>query len=207
VVEEVDLPGWVWLPEDMEPAQRDSWVEEVVPAVIELIGNPEPDGGSTTSVDVRAVLESGLEARAESPSYMMYLVFPVHAPAAVMCHVNLVQTQDLPDWDDFSGRMHPAQARYLGPGVQITTEVTAETDQGPAELTTLVYIFADAEAGIVVTFEPAFPQLIAQAMVGAGLLINALAVSRPDGTAFEAAPSTAPVIAGDEWPSGSQGVS
>lgn len=207
LVEDIDLPGWVWLPEDMEPDQRTGWVEEVVPAVVELIGDGQTGSGPSISADVRAVLESGLDARDESPSYMMYMVFPVHAPAAVMCHVNLVQTRDLPGWDDFAGRMHTVEGRNLGPGVQITTELTADTDQGPVEVATVVYVFADEEAGIVITFEPSLPELIAQAMIGAGIFINALSVTRPDGSAFQAAPTTAPIVAGDEWPFDSEGAS
>ena len=44
-------------------------------------------------------------------------------------------------------------------------------------------------------------------MLGAGIFMNALAASRPGGRAFQAQPTTAPIIAGDEWASDAEGES
>ena len=105
LVEDIDLPGWVWLPEDMEPTSARGWVEEIVPAVVELVG----DGQTGRAPGIagrrpRGARVGARRSRCSHPSYMMYMVFPVHAPAAVMCHVNLVRTADLPAWDELAGR-------------------------------------------------------------------------------------------------------
>ena len=207
LAEDIDLPGWVWLPQDLETDMRSAWVAEVAPVVLDLIGAHRPDGAVTTEAMVRDLLEDGLDARADSASYMMYMTFPVRAPAAVMCHVNLAEATELPDWDDLEGRMQPVDARHIGPGMQITTEFTADTDHGRAQLASVAWIFADAEAGLIVNLEPALPELIAHAMVGAGMLMNALSVTRPDGRDFHAAPSTAPLLVADEWAAFSEGES
>lgn len=207
LVEDIDLPGWVWLPEDMDAAQRRGWVEEILPAVLDLVSVPEVGGEPVTADEVREVIESGLDSRADAESYAMYLLFPVRAPAAVMCHVNLVRTEDLPAWDELQGRLHAVEARNLGPGVQITTEISVDGDDGPQQLVTVIYVFVQEEAAIVVTLEPSLPPLIGSAMVGVGMFMNAVAVTRPDGSPFRAEPTTAPIITGDDWPSDVEGVS
>ena len=207
LAEDIDLPGWVWLPEDMDADQRRDWLDEVTPMVLELVSAPEGVGEPVSEAEIRGLIESGLDSRADAESYAMYMVWPVRAPAAVMCHVNLARIEDLPAWGDIQGRMHGVEARNLGPGVQITTEVTVDSDDGPEELVTVVYVFADDEASILVNLEPSLPQLVGPAMVGVGMFVNAVAVSRPDGSAFRAQPSTAPIITGDEWPSDEEGVS
>lgn len=207
LAEDIDLPGWVWLPQDLEPDLRGAWVAEVAPVVLDLIGAHRPDGTVTTEAMVRDLLEVGLDARSDSASYMMYMTFPVRAPVAVMCHVNLAEATELPDWDDLDGRMQPVDARHIGPGVQISTEFTAETDHGPAQLASVAWLFADDEAALIVNLEPALPELVAHAMVGAGMLMNALSVTRPDGREFHAAPSTAPFIGAEEWAALAEGES
>jgi len=207
LAEDIDLPGWVWLPEDMDAAQRRDWVEEVTPAVLDLVSPPGGAEEATSEAEVRGLIESALDSRAGSPSYAMYLVWPVRAPAAVMCHVNLTRTEDLPDWGDLEGRMHGVEARNLGPGVQITTDVTVEGADGPEELVTVIYVFVEDEAAVVINIEPSLPQLVGPAMLGVGMFMNAIAVSRPGGTAFAAQPTTAPLITSDEWDTDAEGVS
>lgn len=206
LVEDIDLPGWMWLPEDMDAAQRRDWVDEVTPTVLDLVSGSGDGQEPVPEAEVRALIDSALDSRADSESYAMYLVWPVRAPAAVMCHVNLARTEDLPDWGDIEGRMYGVEARNLGPGVQITTDISVEGEDGPEELVTVIYVFAEDEAAIVINLEPSLPQLVGPAMLGAGIFMNALAASRPGGTAFRAQPTTAPIVA-DEWASDAEGES
>ena len=206
LAEDVDLPGWVWLPDELAPEERSAYVDEVVPALQDLIGTHQADGTPNTEVDIRAILEAGLDARAKSNSYAMYQVWPVRAPAAVMCHLNRAATEDLPEWDDIDGRRFAAKARYIGPGLQISSRFTADTDQGPAELATVYFVFADGHDSVVVHLEPSVPQLVAHTMMGMGLYLNALNVTKADGSTFTSVASDA-TVADDDWLSDADGVS
>lgn len=205
VADDVDLPGWVWLPEDFQ-GLREAWVDEVTPVILDLIGDSEADQGASAAAEVRAVLESALDTRAESSSYAMYLVWPVHAPAAVMCHVNRARVKDLPGWDELDGVTHAVDAEHIGPGLLVSSRFTADTDQGAAELAAVLLVFADEEDAVVVNLEPSLPQLIAQSMVGLGMLVDALAVTRADGSPFQSLP-IAPTSNLEEWPTDSEGAS
>ncbi len=199
----MDLPGWVHLPNDLGPADRGKLVDEVVGLLKDLIGDDLPDGTPISEAEIRAVLEAGLDARAESESYALYLVWPVMGPAAVMCHVNRVRTEDLPDWSTLDGRLYAARARHIGPGLQYSTRRTVDTDEGPVELSSVHFVFGDERDGIMINLEESYSSLIAQALVGLSVYMNALAATREDGSRFT---STAPpaLIPNEDKPSNSE---
>lgn len=207
LVEDIDLAGWVWLPDAFEAGEREAWVDEVVPVLQDHIGAQQVDGTPNAVGDIRGLLNAALDARAESDSYAMYQVWPVHAPAAVMCHVNRVRTEDLPDLDSLEGRrMHRTDGRYIGPGVQVSSRFTADTDDGPMDLAAVYFVFADQEDAVVVHLDPSLPEFIAQSLVGVGIFTNALEVTRGDGTTFSSLVPSG-LIADDEWDTDSAGVS
>ncbi|QYJ05590.1 hypothetical protein KUV85_07910 [Nocardioides panacisoli] len=197
--EDVDLPGWVFLPVGLEEEDRELWLTEVSTALSDLVGSRSIDGVPMTTAEARSVLESGLAARAESESYVLYQVWPVTAPATVLCHVNPVRSEDLPDWSQLEGRIHAAEARYIGPGLQYSTRRTVESDEGPVEVNSVHFVFDDGEAALMLNLEESVSALISQALVGFSLLKNALVMTRDDGSRFTS--TTPAVLLEDEyWP-------
>lgn len=185
--EEVDLPGWVFLPELATPEDQDAWITEISDALWEIIGTPVPEDVPTSKTDVREALSAGLAARTESTSFAMYQVWPVAAAATVLCHLNLAAREDLPDWSDSDGVTHAADARYLGPGVQYSTRRPVEGMEG-VEVNSVHFVFADDDVALILSLEEAPAPLISRALVGFTLLKDALRLTRGDGAPFRACP-------------------
>lgn len=205
LAEDVDIPGWVFVPEGLTLQEHELWLREVTTALCEFIRSGEPEYSGALESEVRSVLEAGLAARARSSSYAMYQVWPVAAPAATMCHVNLAESADIP-WDQMDGTRHEAHARYIGPGVQYSTRREVDSDDGPIELTSVHFIFDDGDVALILHLEESLPLLISQSLVRFTVFKDAIRLDRGDGTDFASVlpPGT---IADDSWPSDDDGES
>lgn len=188
LAEDVDLPGWVHLPGGMSGQDEQRWLTEVSGILMEIV-DPPPSG--TSGHSVHDILQAGLDARATSPSYLMYLVWPVASAAAVMCHVNLVASKNLPDWPTLDGTLHAADARYVGPGLQFSTRRAVESADGPVELNSVHFAFDDGEIGLMLTLEESVSPLVSRALVGFVFLKDALRLIRDDGSVFASVPPAA----------------
>lgn len=199
LVEDIDIPGWVFVPEGLGRPEQEVWLGEAGQLLTEIIGSENSGDPVATAREVRTVLESGLAARADSGSYVIYQVWPVVAPAAVICHVNVVSSNDLPDWSELDGAMHAAEARYIGPGLQFSTRRSVDGPEGPVELNSVHLVFDGGDVALMLTLEESLAPLVSRALTGLTVLKDALQLTRADGTKFV---SNAPVgIATDEpWP-------
>ncbi|MGY0538415.1 hypothetical protein ACW14X_12930 [Nocardioides sp. YJ-D4] len=182
--EDVDLPGWLFLPEGLTSSEQDLWLESATELLWSVIGSgPDPAARGTEEM-VRSMLADGLAARSASPSYAMYMVWPVLAPAAVMCHIDFTASDDLPDWKELDGVVHAADARYLGPGVQYSTRRQIEAGGGLLDLSSVHFVFDDGEVALMLTLEESISTLVSHAAVGFTRMKDALQVLKGDGTAF-----------------------
>lgn len=201
VAEEVDIPGWLYLPADLSTEEQDTWLDEAGTALVDLIQAtaPQLDLPPTIAGQVREVLQAGLSARAESTCELMYQVWPVAGPAAVLCEVNATRTEELPDWKQMPGRVHDAVARHIGPGLQYSTRRVVDEGDGPEDLSAVHFVFADASYAFLLSLQEGPSPLIAQALTPLAIFKDALAVVREDGELFSSTP-VVEVIEDSAWP-------
>lgn len=184
--EDVDLPGWLFLPEGLSSDEQDLWLDSATELLWDVIGSGSATDARGTEAMIRSVLADGLAARSTSASYAMYLVWPVLAPAAVMCHIDFAATDDLPNWKNLDGVVHAADARYLGPGLQYSTRRQVDGPGGPIDLSSVHFVFDDGQVALMLTLEESISTLISHAVVGFTRMKDALQVVKSDGAAFTA---------------------
>lgn len=199
LVDDVDLPGWVFLPEDLSPGDREVWLSEAANVLSDAIGNSYSEDLAVVQSDVRSMLEIGLAERAGSGSYLMYQVWPLLAPATVLCHVNVVASEDLPDWNSLDGVVHSADARYIGPGLQFSTRREIDGPEGTVELNSVHLAYDGGDVALLLTLEESLAPLVSRALVGFTLLKDALQLRKGDGTLFASA-APAGLVADEQWP-------
>lgn len=199
LAEDIDIPGWVFLPEGLTLPDQQMWLTEVTKALCDLIRSEQLDDSTGLEGEVRSVLEAGLAERARSKSSVMYQVWPAAAAAATMCHVNIAASADLPDWNEMDGRVHTAEARYMGPGLQYSTRRQVETDDGPLDVNSVHFIFDDGSVAVMLHLEESLPALISQSLIPFTIFKDALRMVGDDGTEFTAVEPTG-VIVDDTWP-------
>lgn len=205
--EDVDLPGWVYLPQGLTDEEQDLFVLEVTRLLHELMRETAPQQPPPADEQLHHLLRAGLAARAESESAVLYQVWPVAGPAAVFCDVNFVRTADLPDWTQMPGVLHPAEARHIGPGLQYSSRRVIEDEDGdPLDVSAVHFVFTDDEQGVMLGLHESSSALISQALIGFGLFKNALTFSRKDGSTFTSK-APAGMIADTEWPADKDGMS
>ncbi len=182
--EDVDLPGWLFLPEGLASDEQELWLDSATELLWGVIGSGPATEARGTEAMVRSVLAEGLAARATSASHAMYQVWPVLAPAAVMCHVDFAASDDLPNWKEFDGVIHAADARYLGRGLQYSMRRQVDGAEVPIDLSSVHFVFDDGEVALMLTLEESISTLISHAVVGFTRLKDALQVVKTDGTPF-----------------------
>lgn len=182
--EDVDLPGWLFLPEGLTPSEQDLWVDSAAELLWDVIGSGPATEARGSEAMLRSILADGLAARSASASYATYLVWPVLAPAAVMCHIDFAASDDLPNWKELEGVVHAADARYLGPGLQYSTRRQVAAQDGLLDLSSVHFVFDDGDVALMLTLEESISTLISHAVVGFTRLKDALQVVKGDGTAF-----------------------
>ena len=82
LVDDLDVPGWLPVPEGLTPAERERWVDETSSMLDELVGTPRWDGEATTIEDIRGLLQMALDERETSEAYALFQVWPVMSAAA-----------------------------------------------------------------------------------------------------------------------------
>lgn len=197
--DQLDLPGWLLLPDGLDAADQETWVAEGTRLLSPIIGTDRGDGVETTEADVREVLVGGLVKRRNSDSYLIYQVWPVAGPFAVYCHVNVVDSEALPDWQAIDGTVHPAEGRHVGPGLQWATHQRVEHEGDNVDLTSVHFVFDDGDVALQLSLEESVAQLIAKTVFAFTTLKDAVRLKRADGSTFTAATPTG--IGTDEsWP-------
>lgn len=185
VTEDVEVPGWFFVPAAMDEAQARQWLAEGVAALGPVIGVPGWDEQPTTEAQVREVLQQAIDARAESDALALFQVWPVVGAAAVMCRVAVVRSDTLPGPDDTDAVARPIGAPHVGPGVQYSTSRTLGSGADQVVLSSLHLVFDDGDVALALSLEESVAPLIAHATPGLAILKDVIRMRRVrDGAPF-----------------------
>lgn len=199
LVDDLEAPGWLPVPEGLTPSERDQWVADTSGMLEELVGTPRWDGETTTLADIRELLQMALDERDKSDAYALFQVWPVMSAAAVTCHLYVVESDSVPDLTKWDGVLHAAHAEHIGPGVQLSARKELNFDGGSVVVDSVNFVFSDGEALLLVGVDECIPQLAAQVVGGLTALKDILRMVREDGKVFESVlPPGAPVD--ESWP-------
>lgn len=182
--EELDLPGWRFLPTDLQAAERRQWIAE---SVADLEGSPGWDEEVVSGEQARSLLEQALTQRELSDSLAMVQVWPPFAGHTAMCHVNILPSEAMPAWAELDDAVvHATDAPHLGPGVEVITSRAVE-GLDDVELTGVHFVFDDGATTVMVSLDETLTPLIAIVLPGLVALVRHLrVVNETDGTAFHA---------------------
>lgn len=199
LTDDLRAPGWIPIPEGLTGPGQQHWVDQTSELLSDLIGSPRWDGGASTLADIQDLLRMALEERAESNAYALFQVWPVMSAAATICRLDVVSTPTLPNWEQWDGVIHTADAQHIGPGLQLSTRRELAFEHGAIEVNSVSYVFSGLEVTVLITLEDCIPQLAAWAARGLTLLKDTIRVVRDDGMVLE---STLPagVVQDEGWP-------
>src|SRR5699024_6677906 len=68
--------------------------------------------------EIRDILSAAVRAREQSPAAVMFLVWPLQSPVAVLCSVLVAPSQDVADWMAEHEVLQAVEATRVGPGVE-----------------------------------------------------------------------------------------
>lgn len=199
LVDDLDVPGWIPVPEGLTPPEREQWIASTSESLGHLVGTPRWDGETSTSADIRGLLQMSLDERERSDAYALFQVWPVMSAAAVTCHLYVVESESLPDITKWDGILHAANAEHIGPGVQLSARNELLFDGGTVVLESVNFWFTDGEVSLLLGVDECIPQLAASVVRGLSIFKDLLRVVREDGKVFESAlPPGAPID--EPWP-------
>lgn len=187
LVDEIEVPGWLYVPRDMSPNERLEWIKA---AESDLVGEQGWDSQPIDAEEVRRMLEAALADRDATDSVAMFQVWPTFGGDAAVCHVGVFPTAEMPNWIDSDAVVHRFEAPNIGPGIQCSTKRNLPTDGGPdIELSGVHFVFNDGESTLVVSLAEAFEPLTVYALRGVLALLHSLRLIRPDsGEQFQSVP-------------------
>lgn len=194
----LELPGWLFLPVGLSSDDREQWLADVLP---DIVGTPGWDGEPVTEPFARELLTLALDRRAASDSLAMFQVWPAVGYDTVMCHVDILASDGLPDWSHTDAVVHNVVAPHIGPGIQCSTRRIVSVDEEmEVELTSLHFIFDNGEVTLLLSLDEAPAPMISLATPAFVLLMSNLGMLwSGDGTTFEAIAPTG-VVDGGAWP-------
>lgn len=199
VVEDVEIPGWIYIPSDMTPEEREAWIAGSAHSIADIVGDKGFDGEDISFADVQPLLEAALEMRDEADSSFMFQIWPVYGPASVVCYITVLPSADLPDWTEISDVVHTVDAPHIGPGLQCSTRRNVVADDGTElELSSVHLVFDNGDATLLVSVDEAIAELVACALPGLTILKEVLAMKRDDGVPFQSV-SPSGVLQGSPW--------
>lgn len=192
---ETTEPGWVQVP-DSATTDHDSWTEQMVAG---LRGLWEQDWSEGDEEEVRGILAAGIRAREQSPAAVMFLVWPLQRPVAVLCSVLVAPSQDVAAWMAEHEELHLVEATHIGPGVQYAQRHTRKNSAGEEhELMSLAFVFDDGASALVIRTAETLPALLAQLHAGLGGLLATVRMVDSEGTEFRSL-SPSDVLADEPW--------
>ncbi|GGR60122.1 hypothetical protein J2S40_004363 [Nocardioides luteus] len=178
LVEEVEVPGWLFIPSDLGPDERREWIAA---AAGELIGESGWDGQPMGQAEVHETLLSALAERDATDSIAVFQVWPPLNGDAATCHIGVYPTAEMPDWLDSDAVVHRFEAPHIGSGIQCSTKRALPNDGGPdVELSGVHFIFRNETSTLVVSLAEAFEPLTVYALRGVLALLHSLRLVRPD---------------------------
>ncbi|WP_345217232.1 hypothetical protein [Georgenia halophila] len=182
LAEDIEIPGWFFVPEAPEDEQQRRWVEECAEALSSVVGSERWDGGVASELDIHEVLRQALDERAATDSDAVFQVWPLDFMAAVMCHVNLVTSASLPSWTDTGAIVHRVEAPHLGAGLQCSTRRT--DDDSGMDVVSVHLIFDNGDVALMLSLGEAPAPLITRVLPEFMMLTEALRIDRADGAPF-----------------------
>lgn len=192
---ETTEPGWVLVP-DGATVDHDSWTEQMVTGLRALWAENSSDADDQ---EIRAILAAGLRAREESPAALLFLVWPLQTPVAVLCSVLVAPSEDVSDWMAEHEPLHAVEATHIGPGVQYVQRHTRTNSAGEEqELISLALVFDDGASALVIRTGETLPALLAHLHAGLGGLLATVRMVDPDGAEFRSLPPR-DVLADEAW--------
>lgn len=188
LVEDIEIPGWLFLPEGLTPEERTQWVGRAMEEIARVSDGTLGDGQDATAAEVRDVLEWGLEERLNSPSLAVLQVWPMRHPTAAMCHINVLPSAELPVWSETEARVHPIEAPHIGPGLQCSVPSVVWEDGQRFDLLSQHLIFDNGDVTLMLSLDEAPAPLITFALPGLFMLMDNLRMVGRDGVRFTSIP-------------------
>ncbi len=186
VDQDLELPGWRFLPADLDAADREQWLTE---SVADLEGSPGWDEEVVTAEGARELLLDALDQRTASESLAMLQVWPPLAGQTAMCHINILPSEAMPSWTDLDDAVvQPTDSPHLGHGVEVITnrKVTLE-GVDDVDVTGVHFIFDNGEITVMVSLDETLTALISITLPAlVALMHNLRVVNQADGTTFQA---------------------
>jgi len=180
----LDLPGWLLLPPELDPAQRQQWVSD---AADDLEGLTTWEGDPVSRGELTELLEEGLELRDGSQSLVMFQIWPPLAKRTAICHINILASDGLPAWAELQDAVvQPVEAAHLGEGLQLVTQdtVTLEGVEG-VSITGLHFIFDNGEVTVMLSLDETLTPLVSGNLASlVALMENVKVVNTRDNTIF-----------------------
>lgn len=194
---DLDLPGWLLVPEGMDDAQRAAWLDQ---AVADFEGIETWEGTELDGAAVREVLESGLEQRAASDALALLQVWPTLAGQAAVCYIDILPSEAMPDWTDGDAIVHPVSSPHLGPGLHLVTQRTSRQPDGTeVEVASAGFYFDDGEVTVMISLDEIFTPLVTVNLPAlVALMQNIGVVHTGTGKTFAAVAPTG-LVDTDEW--------
>lgn len=183
LVEDIEVPGWLFIPKDMDDEQRNEWVSTVLD---DLIGKEGWDGEPIAKDEALDVLTSGIAESDAADSIATFQVWPPLSGDIATCHIGLYPSAEMPDWIDSDAIVHRFDAPHIGPGIQCSTKREVVNDDGPnVPLAGVHFVFDDGESTLVVSVAEGYEPLTVYALRGAMALLATLRLVRSsDGKSF-----------------------
>lgn len=184
LVEDIEVPGWLFVPGDLGVQQQSEWISTVLS---ELVGKEGWSGEPIERDEALDVLMSALAEREQADSIAMFQIWPPLGGEAATCQIGVFPTAEMPDWIDSDAVVHRFDAPHIGPGIQCSTKRVASIEDGPEiELSGVHFVFKNEEITLVVSLVDSVELLTVNALRGALALLGQLRLIRSsDGRAFE----------------------
>lgn len=180
LAEDIDIPGWFFIPDSAGAEDQDRWIAQNAEELSSLVGSNRWDGQPTTEDDIEDILRLAFDERDSSDSDALFQVWPMPFPATVLCHVNLVTSASLPSWSEPGVTVHPMEAPYLGPGVQ----VSARRTEDDVDLVSVHLVFDNGDVALIMSLEEAPAPLITRVGPEFMMVSEAIRIEGADGSPF-----------------------
>ena len=185
---DIDLRGWLFVPEGMDAAEQARWVAA---AASEVIGASDLEGRPLSAEAAREILEAGLARRAATESHAVYQVWPPLRGLTAICHISVLTGAGSPVLSEpgQDAIVHPAEAEHIGPGLQRSTRRTVHLDEDlDIELASVQFVFDDGHTTLVVGLEETVAPLVTHALPVLVQLVQNLRLTTDHGQFAAVAP-------------------
>lgn len=190
-------PGWLLVPTSMDDQAQTTWVTERTAELRTMWGEEWQPGYDEA---VTGLLTAAAQERTSSDAALLFQVWPVAAPIAVMCRVGVLENNGLPPWGEWLGVAHRIEAPNIGPGVQYTHQRThTGDDQETVEVFSMAYVFDDGESVLVAALQESPALILNELQQGFVGLLDSLRLEAADGTVFNSK-EPAGILDDGPWP-------